>query len=366
MNNKIAALGVGAGAIALTAAAMGGIGLANAQDGSQSAQSERQHRGPHGPKGEPVTGETAEQAKTAATDAVPGGTAHHVFARPDGGYAVGMTNADGQRVVVLLTDNFEPEEAKELGDRRGHGPKGEPVTGEAAEQATAAAEAEVSGGTAHHVFARPDGGYAVGMTNDDGNRVVVLLDENYAVEEVKDLPDRRGPKGEPVTGEAAEQAKAAAQEALPNGEPKQVFSKTDGGYAVFVKMQSGKKRVVLLDSEFAVQKIMKAKRGPGKPLTGNTERKAESAATAAVDGTAMRAVQKGNRYYVIVRTDDGGVLVKLNKQFKVLDTEELPERGEGRHHRGPGGPGGFGGPGGPGGPGGSPDSEDSAEQTTTA
>jgi len=80
----------------------------------------------------------------------------------------------------------------------------------------------------------------------------------------------------------------------------------------------------------------------------------------------MRAVQKGNRYYVIVRTDDGGVLVKLNKKFKVLDTKELPERGEGRRHGGPGGPGGFGGPGGPGGPGGSPGSDDSAEQTATA
>jgi len=222
MNKKIAAVGIGAGALALSAAAMGGIGLANAQDSSQNAQSERQHRGPH------------------------------------------------------------------------------------------------------------------------------------------------GPKGEPVTGEAAEQAKAAAQEALPNGEPKQVFSKPDGGYAVFVKMQSGKKRVVLLDSDFAVQKIVKAKRGPGKPLTGNTERKAEAAATAEVDGTAMRAVQKGNRYYVIVRTDDGGVLVKLNKQFKVLDTEELPERGEGRHHGGPGGPGGPGGFGGPGGPGGSPDAANSPAQTTTA
>ena len=280
MDKKIAAFGVGAGTLALTVAAMGGIGLANAQDDNQSTPSERQQRGPLGPKGEPVTGETAEQARTAATEAVPGGEAYRVFARPDGGYAVGMTKSDGQRVVVLLTDSFE-------------------------------------------------------------------------LEDVKDRRDCKGPKGEPITGEAAQRAKAAAKEELPKSTPKRVYEKPDDGYAVLVKKQSGKKRVVLLDSDFSVEKVVNPKRGPGKPLSGDNKEKAEDAALEKVDGTVMRSVKKGKNIYVMVRTNDGGVLVTLDEKFKVVDTKNMPERERGFK----GGPGKFGPPDAP---------AESTEQTTNA
>ncbi|MAT60298.1 MAG: hypothetical protein CMH41_01360 [Micrococcales bacterium] len=340
MNSTIKMAGVGAGVLALSAAALGGIGLANAQDSGSGAQSEGKHRGPHGPKGEAVTGDIADQAKAAAEEAVPGGTAYRVFERRDGGYAVGMSKADSGRVVVLLNDNFEPEEVKDLPDRGGKGDKGELVTGESADQATAAAEAKVQGGTAYRVFERPDGGYAVGMTNADGKPVVVLLDDSFNYEDTKELPERRkGPRGVPVTGEAADSASAAALDYLEKGTVKAVFEGHNDGYAVVVQMPNDKIRKVLLDSEFSVEKVVSGKHRRGTPLKGTTKQKAEKAALAEVPGEAVRSAKRDGKFFVIVRTDDGAVGVKMNKNFKVKDTKELPPRERGMRGPGPQGPG---------------------------
>ena len=339
MNSKLKMAGVGAGVLALSAAAMGGIGLANAQDGDKNGSRDGQHRGPHGPKGEPVTGETGDRARTAAEEAVPGGTAYRVYERPDGGYAVGMSNADGGRVVVLLNSNFEPEEVKELPDRKGPGPKGELVTGETAEQAKSAAEQAVQGGTAYRVFERPEGGYAVGMSDADGKGVVVLMDESFNVQETKDMPSRKGPRPVPVTGEAADKATAAAKDRLPKGSVKAVFEGRDDGYAVIVQMPNDKIRKVLLDSDYKVDKVVSGKHRHGKPLKGETKQKAEAAAVSEVPGEAVRSAKRDGNYFVIVRTDNGAVGVKLNKDFEVQGTKELPPREPGMRGQGPQGPG---------------------------
>lgn len=184
MNKRIAAIGAGVGAAALAAASLGGISLANAQNDNSRGPGDGHHRGPHG---EPVTGEAAEQATAAAQAEVPDATVQHVFARPDGGYAVGMLTTGNKRVVVLLDDSFTVEEVKDAPDRGPghHGPRGEEATGADARKARAAARKAVKNATVEHVFARPDGGYAVGMEKKrTGKHRVVLLDEDFSVEKV--------------------------------------------------------------------------------------------------------------------------------------------------------------------------------------
>lgn len=235
------------------------------------------------------------------------------------------------------------------------GPKGEPMTAADVQQATAAAEQAVPDGTVQHTFPRPDG-YVVGVVKEDGSRVAVLLDDGFALVEVKEAPERGdGPRGEPVTGQEARSARAAARKAVPKATVEHVLARPDGGYAVMMAKNNGKHRLVLLDEDFTVADVVKDPRGPrgphGKPLTGKQRKKAEAAALAEVSGgTVMGAHKESDGYDVMVRTDDGVVRVELNKRFKVTGTDDVGGfRGPGGH-RGPGmhGPGfgpGMGGPG---------------------
>lgn len=72
--------------------------------------------------------------------------------------------------------------------------------------------------------------------------------------------------------------------------------------------------------------------GPGGPggqrpqqVTGSNATKAKAAAEDEVDGTAevVMKSRSGSGYAVIVRTDDGPVMVELDKNFKVTDKHEL-------------------------------------------
>ena len=109
MNKRFAAIGAGVGAVALAAASMGGISLANAQDDD----SKDGRMGHHGPRGEEATGEAAAQATAAAQTEVPDATVERVFVRPDGGYAVGMEKSDDSHIVVLLREDVAINKAGE-------------------------------------------------------------------------------------------------------------------------------------------------------------------------------------------------------------------------------------------------------------
>ena len=148
---------------------------------------------------EQLTGDLADQVTAAALDAVPGGAIERVETDDDGAtYEAHMTDADGNRVTVTFDENValvEIIEGAGKGDHSGRGGDGhrgggrdgeEALTGDIADQVTAAALAEVPGGTVDRVETDADGAaYEAHVTDADGNRVTVTFDENVAVVEVQ-------------------------------------------------------------------------------------------------------------------------------------------------------------------------------------
>jgi uncharacterized membrane protein YkoI len=166
----------------------------------------------------------------------------------------------------------------------------------------------------------------------------------------------------PLTGAAAEDAIAAALEAVPGGTVLRVETDSDGGgvYEAHVRRADGTEVVVLLDKEFAVLSVEEftgrgghgprgGKGGPGEtPLTGDKAEKATAAATAAVSGGTVIRVETdandGATYEAHVRRADGTeVIVLMDGDFTVTAVEEFTGRG-GHGPRGGGGHGPRGGP----------------------
>jgi hypothetical protein len=175
-----------------------------------------------------------------------------------------------------------------------------------------------------------------------------------------------------LTGEAAEKAKAAAQAAVPDATVDHAFKApprgpdADAAYVVIMEKADGTHVAVLLDKDFTVLRTVDRMRrggrrggpcGPaGRPaeLTGEAAEKAKAAAQAAVpDATVDHAFKAPPRgpdadaaYVVIMEKADGShVAVLLDKDFKVLRTQEGPPRGGPRGHGH--GPPGWGPPPGP-------------------
>ena len=71
------------------------------------------------------------------------------------------------------------------------------LSADAASKAVAAATAEVDGGTVHGVSALSDGTYRVDVSQSDGTRVRVLLDQAFAVTSVEEGGVGRGGRGMP-------------------------------------------------------------------------------------------------------------------------------------------------------------------------
>jgi len=146
-----------------------------------------------------LTGDTAEKVKAAALAAVPGGTVHRVETDSDGSpYEAHMTKADGSHVTVKVDANFAVSSIDADGaGQSGHGGHGDghgggphsangiteaPLSGDAAERATAAALAAVPGATVERAETDADGGAnEVHMTKADGSHVTVKLDANFNV-----------------------------------------------------------------------------------------------------------------------------------------------------------------------------------------
>ena len=239
-------------------------------------------------------------------------------------FAVGASVAGG----VIVANAAAPSKSSNSGansDRRG---PGERVTGEDAQKAIDAALAAVPG-TADHAHRTADGQYLVMVTTSDNKRIVVKLDANFTVVDQQEVTGtHRGP-GTPATGEDRTKASEAAVAAVPGATVLEVFTRDEGGYAVIVRTDAGKKKVVLLDENFAVTSIKADKnrgRGkhhhPGKEVTGAAFSQAEAAAKAAVDGTVVDVHKKGSKYYAMVRKDDGSmVIVVMNSDFTVTDTK---------------------------------------------
>ncbi len=267
-------------------------------------------------------------------------------------FAVGATVAGGIAIASADTDDTDSTTSMQQrgwgqgsGDMMGQrGPggmmgqrgPGELVTGEDAQKAIDAALAAVPG-TADHVHKVADGTYRVMVQKEDGTRVVVTLDADFVVTGQQEMTGR-GPRT-PATEEQTQKATDAALARVPGATVLHVFVRDDGGFAVLVRKDNGRKRVVLLDENYGVESVENPgkdrRHGPrghhgrmGTDVVGPKFKKAEAAALQEVpDGTVLGVHKVGKRYMAAVRTaEDSMVLVKMNRDFKVTGTQEMDFR----------------------------------------
>lgn len=202
--------------------------------------------------------------------------------------------------------------------------QGTRVTGSVAQQAIDAALAVVPG-TADHVHATADG-YRVKVQTVDGNTIIVSVDAAFVVTGQQEL---RGKV--PLTDAQRTSAAEAASAAVPGGSVLEVRADRDGGFRVLVRTSEGMKKMVTLDSSYAVTSVKDAKKGHGRgkgrhgkgaQVTGEAYTRAEAAALTAVPGgTVVDVHQRGTVYHVLMKRADGTkVCVTLDADFQVTDT----------------------------------------------
>jgi uncharacterized membrane protein YkoI len=258
-------------------------------------------------------------------------------------FAVGATLAGGLTIATADT-NSTPSSDTPATQGYGPGPMGhrgpgEIVTGDDAQKAIDAALAAVPG-TADHVHKDAGGNYLVMVTTSDSKRVVVVLDANFAVIDQREMPaggpggPGHGP-GTPATEEQTTQATDAVLAKYPAATVLHVFVRDGEGYAVLMRTDKGRKKVVLLDEEYAIQSVESPrKRGPhgkrghgplGRDVVGPTFTKAEAAALDEVPGgTVMDVHKKGKKFYAMVKKEDGSiVIVVMNSDFEVTNTKAM-------------------------------------------
>lgn len=164
-------------------------------------------------------------------------------------------------------------------DRGGHGPRGDhtALTGDTLAKATAAATAKLPGATVDAAFEddHGDASYVVLVTKADGTHAAVLLDDAFAVVEVRTDPGRgRGPHGPggrgretALTGTTLAKVTAAAKAKVPGGTVEHAETDADGNakYEVHMTTAAGKRVTVYVNADFAAIKVEDAPAGrPGR------------------------------------------------------------------------------------------------------
>jgi hypothetical protein len=156
----------------------------------------------------------------------------------------------------------------------------------------------------------------------------------------------------PLTGDVATQVTAAAQAAVPGGTIDRVETDNDGVYEAHVTKADGTHVIVQVGADYAVTgTIDQPQGGPGGPggkggpgagetaLTGDTATKVTAAAQAAIpDGTIIRVEtdSAGSPYEAHVTKADGKqVVVKVDANFAVTATEDMPAVGPNGGRQGP-------------------------------
>ncbi len=186
---------VGAGALVLLGAGAGGAAMVASSASAETSSEDSGRTHGHGPRGEGRCEETPlNGAKlTKVTDAVeaeyPGATIERAETDSEGSYEAHLTTADGERLRVLLDEDFAIT-GTETGagpGRHGHGPRGEgrseetPLSGAKLTKVTDAVEAEYPGATIERAETDSEGTYEAHLTTADGQRLRVLLDEDFAI-----------------------------------------------------------------------------------------------------------------------------------------------------------------------------------------
>lgn len=155
----------------------------------------------------------------------------------------------------------------------------------------------------------------------------------------------------PLTGAVATQVAAAAQAAVPGGTIDRVETDNDGVYEAHVTKADGTHVIVQVGADYAVTgTIDQPQGGPGGPggkggpgagetaLTGDTAASVTAAAQAAIpDGTIIRVEtdSAGSPYEAHVTKADGTqVVVKVDANFAVTATEDMPAGGPNGGHQG--------------------------------
>ncbi|MFD3444479.1 hypothetical protein ACFDTO_07770 [Microbacteriaceae bacterium 4G12] len=149
----------------------------------------------HGPRGEELTGDVAAQVKAAVLAEYPDATIERLETDPDGAYKAHLEQADGTRVTVELDEAFAITDTRTGGP--GRGPRGEELTGDVAAQVEAAVLAEYPDATIERLETDPDGAYEAHLTQADGTRVTVELDEAFAITDTRTGGPAHGRGGRP-------------------------------------------------------------------------------------------------------------------------------------------------------------------------
>jgi uncharacterized membrane protein YkoI len=256
------AAGIGAGVGAVT---LGAVTFASAQNTAaptSSSQSQQMHRGP-GPHGTPLTGEDAEKATAAAQAEIPDGTVLHVETDADGTYEAHVRKADGTMVIVTMDADFAVTGVEEFTPGMGHhgpGPHETPLTGEDAEKATAAAQAEIPDGTVLRVETDADGTYEAHVRKADGTMVIVTMDADFAVTGVEEFTPRKGhrghgPHGTPLTGQKAKKATSAVKARFPKATIIRLEIDPDGAYEAHIVKANGTVVEVTMNKNFRITDV---------------------------------------------------------------------------------------------------------------
>jgi uncharacterized membrane protein YkoI len=143
---------------------------------------------------------------------------------------------------------------------RGPGPHGTPLTGEDAEKATAAAQAEIPDGTVLRVETDADGTYEAHVRKADGTMVIVTMDADFAVTGVEEFTPRKGhrghgPHGTPLTGQKAKKATSAVKARFPKATIIRLEIDPDGAYEAHIVKANGTVVEVTMNKNFRITDI---------------------------------------------------------------------------------------------------------------
>lgn len=153
-------------------------------------------------------------------------------------------------------DGFGHHGRGELGPRSFGGSGEEPLTGGTADQVRAAVEAEYPDATIMRLETDSEGAYEAHVMTADGEALEVKVSEDFEVTGAEERgfggPGHFGPGGAPLTGDTADQVRAAAEAEHPDGTVVWVTTNPDGGYWAYVLTAEEEKIRLAIDEDFTV------------------------------------------------------------------------------------------------------------------
>ena len=223
-----------------------------------------------------------------------------------------------------------------MGGPMGHRGPGEIVTGEDAQKAIDAALAVVPG-TADHVHKDASGNCLVMVTTSDNThprrarRQLRLRRAEGRCPAVRAVPATVLAHPPPTNRRRRPLTRCSRSTRPPRS---RVFVRDGEGYAVLMRTDNGKKKVVLLDEKYTIQSVENPrKRSPRQArtwtsrhdVTGPNFKKAEAAALEEFPGgTVMDVHKKGKKFYAMVKkADDSMVVVVMNADFEVTGKKAM-------------------------------------------